>query len=816
MAKEKDRFPLGDLPRGFSFEGNCFEEFLRVSSAPPERMRRRLPRPEEGPFPALALLGIPLSEGPLWKALSRAFDALRPGGDLFLRVPNARAWHRVKTALEGRSSLFAPAGAPHDPLLAASREDVARGLFYAGFVTREIADVPGMDVVPGREVLEALWECDLDGASLEREARVEWFFVHARREEPLAGSVLLAAESPGEGAETKAYLEGILPPRWEVVVSLPREGEEAGECELWNRAFSRSRGDRIWLLRAGQRPPAGWLSARLEFLFRKKTCLLPEETSDLAGLLIHRKDLAAFGPLPWFWKSAAVAAEEFRLWMVHAGMDVRAAGEPIPGPAGSAAGAEREAREFMERWSWQARESRVAEERRSKAEVPWKGREPRVSLCMMVRNEESCLERCLESALGAVDEIVVVDTGSTDRTVEIARSFGAKVVEFPWNGSFSEPRNAGLKECKGDWILVLDADEELAPGSAEKIREAVKDPTVAAYHLTFRNLNDGKERTRGVRITRLFRNLPGISFSNRIHEQVIHSLMERAEPLGLVVKETDVEVIHHGYVSRVMEKKGKKERNWELFEKQVEEKPEDHYSWYKFGDFLRRFGTPEQSREKFRKALELIERLPDVHLRQVPYAAEVATLLALEEAKKENYEKAEELLLWALDRFMATPNTWYIAAGVALRTGKPGLALELYDRCLGFHDAVLVVPVEDGLSDYASWHAMGAAWSMKGFPRRAREYMEAALSVKPDYLPGVLGYTALLLQEGDPGRAVAVLGRYLKKHPGEEVVRRQGAAILEKLGLREQAEAWRRGAPGGVPPPGPGESVSNPIGGKRI
>ncbi len=793
MAKGKDRFPLGDLPRGFSFRGDCFEEFLGAFPSPAARWARGLPKEGEGPFRSLALEGIPLSSGPLWKVLAGVYRVLAPGGDLFLRVPNSRAWGRVKAALTGRPPLFAPSGAPHDPLLAVSREELARSLFYAGFLVREIVDVPGMEEPPGRELLETLWEYDLDALSLEREARVEWYLVRARREEPLAGSVLLSAGNPGEARAAREFLEGMLPPRWEVVPAFPVEGEEEGECGLWNRAFTQSRGDRLWLLRAGQTPPAGWLSRALPLLFRKKVCVLPGERSDLAGLLIHRKDLAAFGPLPWYLRTAAVAAEEFRLLLAHAGVKVEILGEPFPGPMGCGEGAEEEGREFLERWAWHGRESRLVRKKRARAAAPWAGREPRVSLCMMVRDEEACLERCLRSALPAVDEIVVVDTGSRDRTVEIARSFGAKVVEFPWNGSFSEPRNAGLKECTGDWILVLDADEVLAPGSAEKIREAVKDPTVAAYHLTFHNLNDGRQKTRGVRITRLFRNLPGISFSNRIHEQVIHSLMDKAAELDLSLAETDIQVIHHGYVSEVMEEKGKKERNWALFEKQVEERPDDHYSWYKFGDFLRRFGTPEESREKFEKALELILRVPDVHLRQVPYAAEVATLLALERAKEEDYEKAEELLLLALDRFMATPNTWYIAAGVALRSGKPGLALELYDKCLGFRDAVLVVPVEEGLSDYASWHAMGAAWSMTGHHFRAKEYMEAALAVKPDYLPGVLGYSALLLKEGEAGKAVAVLGNYLKKHPEEEVVRQQGASILEKLGLHLQARAWRNG-----------------------
>ncbi len=797
MANDKDRFPLGNLPRGFSFRGDSFPDLQERAGSGRTWKGRGLPPEGEGPFSSLVLEGIPMSQGPFWKALARAVVMLEREGNLFLRVPNARSWGRVKSALEGGLPLFCPAGTPHDPLLAASRADLVRDLFYSGLVVREIVDMPGMESPPPKEVQEALWEQDLDAASFSREARVEWYLVHARREEPLAGSVLVAAPSGKEGERTRRYLERILPPRWEVVTAFPEEGEAPSETELWNRAFARSRGDRIWLLRAGQEPPPEWLPANLPELFHRKVCVLPSEVSDLAGLLIHRRDLLERGPLPWFRRSAPVAAEEFRLSLVRGAVQVRISPAAFPGPPPPAENLREETREFFEEWGYQSRgggerkENGVKKGGKVPPEPPWKGREPRISLCMMVRNEESCLERCLRSALPAVDEIVVVDTGSTDRTREIASSFGAKVIEFPWNGSFSDPRNAGLRECTGDWILVLDADEELAPGAAEKIREVARDPSVSGYHLTIHNLNDEKRPTRGVRITRLFRNLPGIRFSNRIHEQVVHSLVERGEELGLALAEADVKVIHHGYVSEVMEAKGKKDRNWTLFEKQVEEEPDNHYIWYKFGDFLRRFGSAGESSEKFRKALDLIERLPDVSLRQVPYAAEVATLLALEEAKAERYEKAEELLFAALDRFMATPNTWYIAAGVALRTGKPELALVLYDRCLAFRDAILVVPVEEGLSDFASWHAMGAAWAMMGHHHRAKEYMEASLMARPDYLPGVLGYTALLLSEGEPGKALSVLNEYLREHPEADVVWEQGAAILEKLGLEEKARLWR-------------------------
>src|SRR5690348_3827247 len=84
-----------------------------------------------------------------------------------------------------------------------------------------------------------------------------------------------------------------------------------------------------------------------------------------------------------------------------------------------------------------------------------------ISLCMIVKNEEKYLERCLKSVEGVVDEIIIVDTGSTDQTTEIAEKFGAKILRYQWNDDFSSARNYSLKNAKCDWILILDADEEL-------------------------------------------------------------------------------------------------------------------------------------------------------------------------------------------------------------------------------------------------------------------------------------------------------------------------------------------------------------------
>ncbi len=88
---------------------------------------------------------------------------------------------------------------------------------------------------------------------------------------------------------------------------------------------------------------------------------------------------------------------------------------------------------------------------------------PTLSLCMIVKNEEKHLARCLSSVKDVADEIVIVDTGSTDKTIEIAESFSAKIFHFDWVNDFSAARNFALSKCTGDWILYLDADEELNP-----------------------------------------------------------------------------------------------------------------------------------------------------------------------------------------------------------------------------------------------------------------------------------------------------------------------------------------------------------------
>ncbi|NTU21786.1 glycosyltransferase family 2 protein [Brevibacillus sp. HB1.2] len=184
------------------------------------------------------------------------------------------------------------------------------------------------------------------------------------------------------------------------------------------------------------------------------------------------------------------------------------------------------------------------------------------SLVMIVKNEESKIERCILSAKEVVDEIILVDTGSTDNTKQIAIECGAKVYDFTWTGSFADARNYSLQQATGDWILVLDADEYLAPGSADAIKEFISGPpAIGRVNRLSDYLDNGEIRYESAPISRLFPK--GVYYTGSIHEQVVSDLPHRM---------TSVTVYHDGYFET--DKTG---RNIPLLEKELQKDGENPY-----------------------------------------------------------------------------------------------------------------------------------------------------------------------------------------------------------------------------------------------
>jgi len=194
-----------------------------------------------------------------------------------------------------------------------------------------------------------------------------------------------------------------------------------------------------------------------------------------------------------------------------------------------------------------------------------------------VRNETERLATCLESALPLVDEIIIVDTGSTDSTLAIAAHYTERIFFYPWQGDFAAARNFALEQARGEWILVLDADEYLEPSSANLLTQLTANRQVAAYLLPIHNLTvpDGSDWQLSW-VLRLFRRDPQLRFQVQIHEQVL-------VPSGykVAVAQQGPVIIHRGYLPK--QRQSKHQRNLVLLRQALASEPDNPYYHYYLG-----------------------------------------------------------------------------------------------------------------------------------------------------------------------------------------------------------------------------------------
>ena len=197
---------------------------------------------------------------------------------------------------------------------------------------------------------------------------------------------------------------------------------------------------------------------------------------------------------------------------------------------------------------------------------------------MIVRNEEKNLSSCLESVEDIVDEMIILDTGSTDNTIQIAKRFGADIYHFKWCDDFSAARNESIKFAKGKWILWMDADEQFDHSSKEELSSIIKlSQHPMGVNINIRNLSS-KNESYGIAY-RLFSNHFGIHFKNVIHEQVSHSLKEmRAE-----IIDSNIIIDHFGYDENQYDQEKKRKRNRPLLQRMIHDNPDDFFPQFLLG-----------------------------------------------------------------------------------------------------------------------------------------------------------------------------------------------------------------------------------------
>jgi tetratricopeptide (TPR) repeat protein len=221
----------------------------------------------------------------------------------------------------------------------------------------------------------------------------------------------------------------------------------------------------------------------------------------------------------------------------------------------------------------------------------------KLSLCMIVKDEETALPKCLGSVKHIVNEIIVLDTGSTDKTPDIAKQFGAEVHHFKWCNDFSAARNDALKYVTGDWILVLDADETLTTQIVPHIHEAIQSDLYILINLVRHEV--GAEQSPYSMVSRLFKNHPDISFSRPYHALVDDSISAilAKEPDWQVGYLPEVAILHEGYQKNAIAQQNKYAKAQAAMESFLGNHPDDPYVCSKLGALYVQTGKIAQGLE---------------------------------------------------------------------------------------------------------------------------------------------------------------------------------------------------------------------------
>ena len=227
-----------------------------------------------------------------------------------------------------------------------------------------------------------------------------------------------------------------------------------------------------------------------------------------------------------------------------------------------------------------------------------------LSLSMIVRNEEARLAACLASVKGFADEMVLVDTGSVDATVAIAEQAGARVERMEWPGDFAPARNHALQYLKGDWVLVLDADEQLRPEVIPSLKALMAQPDVLVINLLRYEI--GAAMAPYSSVSRLFRRHPSIQWSRPYHSMIDESVQAliTSEPQWRIANCSEPAILHDGYRPELLSGSDKADRLREAMEDDLKQHPGDPYASAKLGGLLISEGRASEAIPLLRQGLE--------------------------------------------------------------------------------------------------------------------------------------------------------------------------------------------------------------------
>jgi CDP-glycerol glycerophosphotransferase (TagB/SpsB family)/glycosyltransferase involved in cell wall biosynthesis len=287
---------------------------------------------------------------------------------------------------------------------------------------------------------------------------------------------------------------------------------------------------------------------------------------------------------------------------------------------------------------------------------------PLISLCMIVKNEEKVIERCLSSVVKFIDEIVIVDTGSIDNTKEIASKYTSKIYDFKWIDDFSAARNFAASKASGEWILVLDADEYVDEDNFKEFIRTIKEDNGDhdAYYAKIINFSGtyGESLVQNYH-DRIYKNNGNIYYHRRIHEQFISK-----DNSTLNIGISNLLIFHSGYLNQTVKEKHKSTRNKELLDKEMSNNKNNGFDYFNLGNEYFSIGEYSKALDAYLNAFKLKK---DYQLSWVPITVmQIINLLIM--LKK--YNNALNVLNEAENIYFSSPEFKYYKGELFLKRGQ--------------------------------------------------------------------------------------------------------------------------------------------------
>ena len=390
-----------------------------------------------------------------------------------------------------------------------------------------------------------------------------------------------------------------------------------------------------------------------------------------------------------------------------------------------------------------------------------------LSLCIITKDEEKNIARCINSVKDVVDEIVVVDTGSKDKTVEIAESLGARVIHTKWEDDFSKARNTAIENAKSDWILFLDADEVVKREDVGKIRPLLEDDTVEAYMFKFVNYGGGSISTGRTTIHynfKLFRNNGKLRYVYPIHE----NLKNVADNRSPIYKESGITILHYGYLNETRIEKNKTQRYINMLSEYLLTHPNDLFQHLNLG--VEYFNAKEY--DKALKHLQIVQKRIKTNS---PLSVRLYIYLIQTYAEMKDYDTALKIVSSVKSAYEKIPDFHFLEGAIYFKQKRYQKAVETFNRCFSIGDCEGRANFIGGAGSYRAKYMIAHCREMQGDLNGAVKDYIKLLIARPGFKEVFIKLFDIFVKNERPEAVREFFDKYVDKKDPENY------AILARL-----------------------------------